>query len=298
MAKRQATKANERAARAAAIREQQARRSRRISITITAIVAIIVVVIAFVVIDSLNKSNAKKEKLGDASPAVANAVTGVPASVFAKVGKGALKPGSGAQKLKSPPLTGNGKPKILYVGADYCPFCAAERWALTAALGRFGTFEHLGTATSSANDYAPNTATLSYHGASYSSQYIEFAGYEQEGEQGQPLDTLPEVDMKLYTKYDAPPYTTEQNKGSIPFIDIGGKYVIRGASYDPIVLQGMTHEQIAKALSDPNSKVAQNAIGAANMITAAICKITDGQPANVCTGKGVTEAASLLGKKK
>ncbi|MGH3395185.1 MAG: hypothetical protein ACRDPO_10885 [Streptosporangiaceae bacterium] len=41
--------------------------------------------------------------------------------------------------------------------------------------------------------------------------------------------------------------------------------------------------------------MAQGALGAANFITAAICKMTSGQPGSVCTAKGVTAAAAHLG---
>jgi hypothetical protein len=59
---------------------------------------------------------------------------------------------------------------VLYAGAEYCPFCAAERWALATALSRFGTFTNLGTtASAGGQEYAPNTATLSFHGATYTS---------------------------------------------------------------------------------------------------------------------------------
>jgi hypothetical protein len=42
-----------------------------------------------------------------------------------------------------------GKPAIVFVSEESCPFCAAERWSLTVALSHFGTWSHLGTTTSS-----------------------------------------------------------------------------------------------------------------------------------------------------
>jgi hypothetical protein len=32
---------------------------------------------------------------------------------------------------------------MLYIGAEYCPYCAAERWPLVMALSKFGTFSNL-----------------------------------------------------------------------------------------------------------------------------------------------------------
>jgi hypothetical protein len=39
-------------------------------------------------------------------------------------------------------------------------------------------------------------------------------------------------------------------------------------------------------MRDPASPVGKDIDGAANMITAAICKLTHGQPGNVCTSPG------------
>ena len=61
-----------------------------------------------------------------------------------------------------PPLTVGGKPEVLFVGAEYCPFCAAERWPLIVALARFGRFTALHDAVSSAQAVFPSTATFSF----------------------------------------------------------------------------------------------------------------------------------------
>lgn len=72
------------------------------------------------------------------------------------------------------------------------------------------------------------------------------------------------------------------SSGAIPFIDIGNRYLIHGAQYNPQVLQHHTWAQIAAALHDPASPIARGADGAANEITAAICKLTGNKPAHVC----------------
>jgi hypothetical protein len=85
-------------------------------------------------------------------------------------------------------------------------------------------------------------------------------------------------------KYDIPPYVpTTADDGAYPFVDFGNKYVIDGASYDPTVLAGKSWAQIAAAIRDPSSAIAQGADGAANLITAAVCKLTGNQPASACT---------------
>ena len=56
-----------------------------------------------------------------------------------------------------------GKPELLYMGGEYCPFCAAERWAIAAAVSRFGTLSGLHFIHSSPTDVYPSTPTLSFY---------------------------------------------------------------------------------------------------------------------------------------
>jgi hypothetical protein len=64
--------------------------------------------------------------------------------------------------------------------------------------------------------------------------------------------------------------------------------------YLPSALAGLTWTQVAAAMRDPSSAVAKDIDGAANVITAAICTLTHGQPAGVCHSAGVTAAAASL----
>ena len=67
---------------------------------------------------------------------------------------------------------------MLYEGAEYCPFCAAERWAMVMALSKFGTFWGLKLTNSSVSDFAPDTATFSFYGSTYTSKYLAFKPVE------------------------------------------------------------------------------------------------------------------------
>jgi Domain of unknown function (DUF929) len=291
---------NERQAKVAAMRAQEAAKRRRILMTLGATGLIVVVVLTLVVV-KLTASDSSSTGSGSTSAAgpVIEAVTTIPSKVFDQVGTGTVQalptaiPGN--QSLAS-----GGKPRVLYVGAEYCPYCAAERWAVVAALSRFGTFTNLGQTASSSKDIFPSTATLSFHGSSYSSKYVDFAGYELQSNQQQggsyaPLDKLSAADQKVFATFNAPPYVSSQSAGSIPFIDFGGKYMISGASYDPGELKGMTHLEIAQSLAKPDSPVAKSVVGAANLISAAVCHVTGGDPASVCSSSGVTAAATKLG---
>ena len=63
----------------------------------------------------------------------------------------------------------------------------------------------------------------------------------------------------------------------------GNKYLSVGASYNPAVLSGLTWSQIATDLHSPSTPVAKSVLGAANYLTAAICGLTNDQPAAACT---------------
>jgi thiol-disulfide isomerase/thioredoxin len=269
--------------------ERRAEQRRRILIASGSIIAVIAVVVAFIVIKANNKpaTNSSNGPTGSALASVVSKVTNVPASTLDKIGSGSftgkIPPVNGGT-----PLTSGGKPEMLYMGAEYCPYCAAERWSMIVALSRFGTFSGLSTVHSSTTDTPSNLPTFTFHGSSYTSKYLTFTPVEmQTNVLDQSTGNYPVLEkptaaqQALLTKYDAAPYTT--SAGAIPFIYFGGKYLSVGATYDPTVLNGKSWDQIASALSDPNSAIAKAIGGSANHITAAICKMTGNQPASACT---------------
>lgn len=286
-----------RQARARAAQVAAQRRRQRVLAASTAIGVVIVVAIVLVIVKIAgNGTEATPHSSQLVAPAVTKAIASVPPSVFDTVGAGS---GTTPPTKLSTPIKQTGTPRVLYVGAEYCPYCAAERWAVAVALSRFGRFSSLGETSSSPVDVYPSTQTLSFHGATYSSKYLSFKGYETESNQRQgagyaPLDNLAGHDAKLFDTYDAPPYVKVQ-AGTIPFMLIGGRYLVNGASYSPAVLQGKRRSQIAAALSNPQSAIAKSVDGTANLITAAVCASTGDQPAKVCSSSGVQTAASKLG---
>lgn len=264
-----------------------------------AIGAVVVVVLAMVGLSVYNNGRTPATPRASGTAEVVGAVTSVPASALDTVGAGEGISAPAAIAAGAPEVTSDGKPEVLYIGAEYCPFCASERWPTVIALSRFGTFSGLGLTTSSATDVFPSTPTLTFHGATYSSDVISFVGVEMNTNQlaasglsYEPLDTLTAEQQQLMQTFDVPPYTSQS--GSIPFLLIGNRFAIAGSSYPPDVLQGKTWQQIASALSDPSSPIAKQVLGAANMLTASICELTGGQPTNVCTAPGVTSAAASL----
>ncbi|HEY7262642.1 MAG TPA: DUF929 family protein [Trebonia sp.] len=294
--------APDRRARVAAQREaaRRAEQRKRIYIAGGSILAVIIVVIAFVLVKQNSGGPAavgSNGPTGAALTSVINQTTSVPAATLDKVGAGsaysnAIIPITSSQQ----PLTSGNKPEMLYVGAEYCPYCAAERWAMVVALSRFGTFSGLSTVHSASvsgsgsQEPFPNTSTWTFANAKYTSNYLTFTPVEQysnvpDSSTGgyKTLQNLTKDQQALVSKFDAPPYVSSQEAGSIPFVNFGNKYLIVGASYDPQVLAGKTWAQISAALHDPTSPITKAIGGTANYITAAICKLTGNQPATACT---------------
>jgi thiol-disulfide isomerase/thioredoxin len=273
--------------RAAAQRQAARRRVRRLRlwIVIGSAVGVLGVVGAIVAIGVTSSSSNVSADRPLAAASVVNAVNGVPAATLDAVGAGTAT--TSPKPAQDAPLTAGGKPLVLYVGAEFCPYCAAERWTLVQALSRFGAFTGLKSVRSSPTDVHPNTPTFSFYGASYSSSTLAFTGRELETVAGKPLDSATATEARLWHQHTGTP-------GSFPFVDIAGQYVITGPSYDADVLHMLSAQDIASALADPNSPVAKAIDGSANVLTAAICAVTNGQPASTCSAAGVTAAASRL----
>ncbi|HKF38380.1 MAG TPA: DUF929 family protein [Ktedonobacteraceae bacterium] len=267
---------------------------------IVALIAVIVVV--FIVISRMQSPGSASGSTTLASSQVFNAVTKVDPNVLAAVGTGGVTNPLKAVNGSPPILKGpTGKPEFLYMGAEYCPYCAAERWAMVVALSRFGTFSKLYQTTSSSTDVFPNTPTFTFYtslygGSFYSSSYIDFVPVETEDQQQNPLQTPTTEQQNLLNTYDAPPYTTQAQAGSIPFIDFGNRYVLIGASYNAQDLANLQWQDIANDLADSNSAVSKDILGSANYLTAGICMMTQQQPGSVCNTPTIQSIERSLGK--
>jgi len=232
-----------------------------------------VLVVAFLAIRYMTTPTVPPASAATTAQVIAT-ITSLQASELEQVGEGSAT--KVLQKTSDQLLTSSdGKPLIFYFGAEYCPFCAAERWPLIIALSRFGTFTGLSTTTSSSTDVYPNTPTFTFHGASYASTYITFQSVEVSDRNGNPLQTASNAQQALVSKYD--------KADTIPFLDLGNKYVLLKPSYKPDALAGKTWQDIATALTNPQSSESQAILGSANQLTAAICLLTSNQPSSVCT---------------
>jgi Domain of unknown function (DUF929) len=297
----------DRRARIAAQREAERRSAQRKRIYLAGgsilVVAIVVIALVLVKLNGGGSTTAASNgPTGAALASVTKQVTDVPTSVTDQVAGGGVETGmfvsaptsaalsSASSQLGSyfatvsgTPLTSAGKPEVLYLGGEYCPFCAAQRWAMINSLARFGTFTGLTTTHSSSTDTDPNTPTFTFYGSKYTSDYITFTPVEEftntpNGSGGYTtLQTPTAAQEQLGTTYDP--------GQSIPFIDIGNKYAQVGnlAPLTPQLLAGKTWAQVAAAMNDPTSSIGKAIIGNANYMTAAICKVIDNKSATACT---------------
>ena len=227
-----------------------------------------------------------------APASVVAAVTKVPTSTLQAVGTGDINFPPSPLKSGTPKLTQNGKPEVLYIGAEYCPFCALQRWSLIGALSRFGKFSNLRIIRSSATDGAgQNIATFTFaHGVGYSSPYVSFVPREMYSNVPDSKSPTGYAPFQTLTKPEQQLFSTIAQSG-FPFVDFGGVSAQVGAESantgstpqpGPPGLVGYDWQQIASFLSKPSSIPAKMILGGVNYDTAAICQLTGNKPGSVC----------------
>lgn len=292
------------------------------------IVAVVIIVVSVVSGSGGGKGNDPYIAPFPATAKVLSALSNVPNSKLAAAGNapsvvsGVGKKGSGAGivPLSGAPLTKDGKPEIVYLGSEYCPYCAATRWPLVIALSKFGTFHGLQETASSPLDYAGNTHTLDFAHATYKSKYFSFdpteqysnhcvsravvvdpegndppntPGYICENDDYYVVQTPPKSTIALVRKYDTKPYFGSQGANGIPFIDFGGRYVESGALYSPTLLWKSNWDAIVTAFKVPNSGIGQAILATANRYIAMLCEVAHNAPA-ICKQSFVKSAEKAL----
>lgn len=246
------------------------------------------------------------------SPAVLATLSSVPASTFDTVGVTA--PGT---TLTAPaviagqaPLAAHGKPEVLFVGAEFCPFCAAERWPLVVALARFGTFTELHDSSSAAQTVFAGTPTFTFDEVGYSSRYVTLTGVELFSDTTGPdgaftrLARLTPAQAAVVARYA--PRAGGVSAGTAPFVDVAGQLVAVTSGFSPALLAGQSQAQIADEIAKPTPQgeasggttappIGQAVIAVVNQLSAGICSATGQLPAPVCRSKGVRTADAALG---
>jgi len=172
------------------------------------------------------------------------------------------------QRLKRP----SGKSLVFFMGAGFCPFCAAERWAIVNALANFGNWEGLAETVSAGQDEKYlNIPTVSFAQAKYTSDYVEFIGRETADRYFEPLQELGEKDYEILDMFNPDQI--------IPFLLIDGQFMQVGAGYSPQILEGMDHIKVRTELENPKSAVGKTMRAEIDNIVALVCKSTGSKTA-------------------
>jgi hypothetical protein len=257
-----------------AAQDRQRRRRTWIAATATAVV---VVVIAVLVAVGLSSGGAKAAPRTLVPPATAHALQSVPLAtlVAASAKVSDLRP---ATQLSGPPLVSGNKPEFLYIGAEFCPICAAQRWPMAVALSHFGTFTNLQQTRSAVRD--GNIATLSFYGSSFSSPYLTFTPVETttnqpKGNYYQPLETPTAAQQSLWS-------STLGGSLTFPFLYMGGKYLLNTSQYPPTLLIGHSFNDIASSVGNNNTTIGVNIDAAAAALIKYLCGTTGQKPAATC----------------
>ncbi|HVD03667.1 MAG TPA: DUF929 family protein [Candidatus Dormibacteraeota bacterium] len=251
--------------------------------SIGGVIAVFVAVIIF--FDLTSGAAVQDTQVLPAPASVVAAITHVPQSTLDTVGGGAANYPPRALTTATK-LTANGKPELLYIGAEYCPYCALERWSLIGALSKFGSFSNLKIIKSSLTDGAgPNIATFTFaHGVSYTSRYITFVAREIYSNVPDPSTATGYANFQSLNSQQSQLFTTLGQSG-FPFVDFGGiaaQVGTESSSPGPTGLSNYSWQQVASFLSKPHSSQAQMILGGVNYDTAAICKMTGNKPGKVC----------------
>ena len=186
----------------------------------------------------------------------------------------------------APRISSNGRPEIIYIGAQFCASCAGERWALVIALSKFGTFKNLSGTTSS--DTYPGGPTFSFYGATYTSKYLSFVTDEQTprsvdrstGSYENVL-ILSQQEHNIMTAWDVTPYTTQS--GSVPFLYIGGEFLLSNFQYDANPVSLMSFHTAVGVMTSGQSAISKHVQAAAGYLLGDFCALTQEQPRPVCS---------------
>jgi hypothetical protein len=188
--------------------------------------------------------------------------------------------------LGEDPLRQAKKPRVLYVGAEYCHYCAMERWSLVIALSQFGTFAGLHSIDIPGSMPWQSLPTVSFRNATFTSDHVTFEAVELEDAAKRPLDALTSDDRELMDRLDP--------DGSIPWVSWGTGYRI-GTLFDASSqMEGKSTSDIAAELSGASSPVAKMILGSANVQIAQICASTEGKPADICGSETIKHISSHL----
>lgn len=176
-------------------------------------------------------------------------------------------------------LTSDGKPEVLFIGAEFCPVCATERWPMTMALMKFGTFTNLQETQSAKAD--GDVGTWSYYGSTYSSPYLTFVAQElytnqPSGNYYKPLEEVTPANQSVWT-------ANEGSNLSFPFIDFGGKAVLETAQFNPGTIYYHDFSHVLGTIGTNDNTIGASINASAAVFVKYLCDLTHDQPSDVCS---------------
>ena len=274
--------AERQAAKQQAAREQRQARTRTYGIVTIALVVLIVAVLVVVKVAGGGGSGSVVDQpsppAGTPIPAATLAkLQSVPVSTLVAAPTGGIV--QAPEAVNTPALTANGKPELLFIGAEFCPHCAAQRWPLYIALAKFGTFTPAPGRIHSAN-LEGDVPTLTFYGTTYSSPYFTFTPVEVDTNKPQgngyaPLQTPTNAQLTLWQ---------ELNGGSFPFLDFGGKQVLPQAQYLFTELENLPFSAVAAQVGNNSTSIGADIDASAAQLIKTICgTLSRDQPSDVCS---------------
>ena len=267
--------------------EVRTRRNRALGIA--SIVAVVVVVITLVVVKIAGGGNpspgvgtlTSSPPAGTQVPvALMRKLRSIPLSSLVEAPTGGLI--ASPQAISDQPLNAAGKPDLLYVGAEFCPICAAERWAMYVALSKFGTFNpQPGQIHSAVRD--GDIPTLTFYKTDFTSPYFTFTPVET---------TTNKPDGNYYVILERPTPAQQQlwqshTGETFPWLDFGGKLQLTSAQFSPTVLEGQSFDSIASQIGNNRTAIGADVDASAKVFIQSICgTLTANQPADICSAVG------------
>lgn len=252
-------------------RRRRAKRSRSLVLLWVALGTVVIAVFVYYAVAS-NSGGAAGGKASAALGALTDNIPPSPTGSFTRVGS---------------PLRQDRKPVLLFIGAEYCPYCAAERWAIVKAMSRFGSWSGLttGQSTSGAGGFG-DLQTFDLLHAGYHSRYVAIDHKDIADNASATLQTLTSSEQALFNRYDP--------SGGIPMVYVDG-YSMLGAGYSPTEIQGLSFSAIAAALKRHSSSgYVADINGEANLLTAFLCKADGGRPMSVCAAPVIAKMQSKI----
>ena len=185
------------------------------------------------------------------------------------------------ERYGGPPLVADGKPLVVFIGADYCPYCAIQRWSVLLALMRFGNFSGLLYMTS--NPAEGDLATFTFNQTTYASEYVSFRAFEVLDRNYQPLQTVPSNYSAVWGRYGS----------EFPFMDFGNGHVMPASMLRFDRLENENWSEVISGIGS-GDVLGTQIRESANAITLLICGMTDDRPAAVCDQSPFDSPATSL----